>query len=91
MENLGRTHGPARNFTKGVSTCIIVTNPRMSKTSFGLEKLRAGVPELFAADSPVPATKTYGIRVRKAPHYHDEKQFYESLDIPLVNAVAELP
>ena len=55
----------------GNVTCIIVTSPRMSKTSLGLDKLRAGVPEMFITDSPVPTTKTYGIKVPKAPHYHE--------------------
>ena len=75
----------------GKVTCIIVTSPRMSKSNFGLEKLRAGVPELFETDGPVPAIKTYGVRKAKAPHYHEEKQFFSSLDIPLVENVGELP
>ena len=63
----------------------------MSKTNLGLEKLRAGVPEMFATDSPVAAVKTYGVKKAKTPHYHEEKQFFNSLDIPLVESVGELP
>ena len=63
----------------------------MSKSNFGFDRLRTGVPELFQKDCPVEAVKTYGVKVPKAPHYKEEREFYEALRIPLVNGPGDLP
>ena len=55
----------------GNVACILAVSPRMSKSNFGLDRLRTGVPELFQKDCPAEAVKTYGVKVPKAPHFKE--------------------
>jgi hypothetical protein len=70
---------------------VLITAPRISRKSIGVEDLRIACPEFFDNNCPVESRRTYGLRNYKSTFYVEEKDFYMQADVEIVDGLAGAP